>query len=57
MLPTTFETGMQVALSSFNFSIWFDADAGRVKIDQYTETADEAMVLATPLAIDMGKRA
>ncbi|WP_462134261.1 metallophosphoesterase family protein [Slackia piriformis] len=53
MLPTTFETGMQVALSSFNFSIWFDADAGRVKIDQYTETADEAMVLATPLAIDM----
>lgn len=53
MLPTTFETGMQVALSSFNFSIWFDADAGRVKIDQYTETVDEAIVLATPLAIDM----
>ncbi len=58
MLPDTFEAGMQVALSSFNFSIWYDASTSRVKIDQYKEAAEGAGVfrLSSPSAVEFGDR-
>lgn len=55
MLPTTFEEGMRVALASFNFSVWFDAEASRVKVDQFSEKAANVMLLDTPVAIEIGE--
>ncbi len=58
MLPQTFESGMQIALSSFNFSIWYDASTARVKIDQYKEVAEDVAVfrLESPAATELGAR-
>ncbi len=55
ILPTTFEEGMRVALASFNFSIWFDTAASRVKVDQFSEKAADAILLDTPVALGMGE--
>lgn len=55
MLPATFEEGLQVALSSFNFSIWYDNATSRVKIDQYKESTASAMQLSTPIAVELGE--
>lgn len=58
MLPQTFESGMQIALSSFNFSIWYDASTARVKIDQYKEVTEDVAVfrLESPAATELGAR-
>lgn len=58
MLPQTFESGMQIALSSFNFSIWYDASTARVKIDQYKEVTEDLAVfrLESPAATELGAR-
>ena len=44
-----------MALSSFNFSIWYDSATSRVKIDQYKESTASAMQLSTPMAVELGE--
>ncbi len=56
MLPTTFEEGAKVSLKSFNFSIWYDAAAAQVKIDQYKEVAEDALQLRAAVAEELGEQ-